>query len=59
MEQQTPIMSWDKWENTEPNSFIYQVQRGRHGLNIGLSNGVQVVNKYIYGTHRGRYYLIG
>lgn len=51
--------SWDNWENEESTSFIYQVQNGRKGLNAGLSNGLQRINRYLYGTQRGRYYLIG
>jgi hypothetical protein len=51
--------SWDNWEKQESNSFIYQVQNGRKGLNAGLENGLQGINRYLYGTQRGRYYLIG
>lgn len=50
---------WASWEEQDYNSFIYQVQSGRKGMNAGLGNGLQRINRYIYGTQRGRYYLIG
>lgn len=50
---------WTSWEEQEYNSFIYQVQSGRQGGNAGLNNGLQRINRYIYGTQKGRYYLIG
>lgn len=50
---------WSSWEEQDYNSFIYQVQSGRKGMNAGLGNGLQRINRYIYGTQRGRYYLIG
>lgn len=53
------VSKWDNWKNRPGNDFIHQVQRGRIGLNTGLGNGLTHINKYIYGTHRGRYYLIG
>ena len=48
-----------RWTEEQDDNFIMQVQRGREGLNEGLNNGLQTVNKYINGTHRGRYILIG
>mgnify|MGYP003575072694 CR=1 FL=1 len=38
---------------------MYHVDRGMKGLNRGLGNGLAKINRYLYGTHRGRYYLIG
>jgi hypothetical protein len=35
------------------------IERGLLGKNQGLSNGMQTLNRYLYGTHRGRYYLMG
>lgn len=48
-----------KWETVDQDNFIDRVRRGREGLNEGLDNGLNRINKYIHGTHRGRYYLIG
>lgn len=39
--------------------FINSVDRGRLGQNIGRSNGMQRINKWIYGIQRSRYYLFG
>lgn len=50
---------WIQWEKEHSNSFIYQVQRGRLGHNVGLDNGLKRINNYLYGTHKARYYLIG
>lgn len=47
------------WEKLPPNHFIHQVERGRLGFNIGMDNGMPALSKYIYGTHRARYYLLG
>lgn len=51
--------SWKKWKMRPPNDFIFAVNRGMTGANIGLDNGLTNINKYIYGTHQARYYLIG
>ena len=48
-----------KWDKIDQDNFIDRVKSGREGLNEGLDNGLQRINKYIHGTHRGRYYLIG
>lgn len=40
-------------------SFMGQVESGRKGHNIGLDNGLTKINDYLYGTHKGRYYLLG
>jgi replicative DNA helicase len=48
-----------KWADRKEDDFINQVMSGKQGLNFGLSNGLQTINKYIHGTHRGRYILIG
>ena len=53
---------WEKWKGWKTQSsgdFIFQVMRGMKGLNVGWENGLTNVNKYIYGTHQARYYLIG
>lgn len=50
---------WDNWTKLPGNSFIHQVQAGRLGKNIGLRNGLNYINNFIYGTQKARYYLIG
>lgn len=50
---------WKKWRMKPPDDFIFQVNRGMAGRNIGLRNGLEHINKYIHGTHQARYYLIG
>lgn len=40
-------------------SFLEDVDRGLLGKNEGLPNGLKNVNRYIYGTQKARYYLIG
>lgn len=49
---------WEKWD-TANDDFISTVERGRQGLNVGLDDGCGRINNYLYGTHIGRYYLIG
>lgn len=49
---------WDK-EQQNVTSFAYRVMEGIKGNNKGLDNGLTTINKYIYGTNKGRYYLIG
>lgn len=51
--------NWKQWKMRPPNDFIYQVERGMTGANTGLSNGLTNINRYIYGTHQARYYLLG
>jgi hypothetical protein len=50
---------WGEWETLPANDFIHMFKAGMKGENIGLGNGLNNVNKYIYGTHRARYYLEG
>ena len=53
---------WNRWKDADllkKDQFLYQLQQGRLGNNIGLENGLQYINKYIYGTHKARYYLVG
>lgn len=50
---------WKGWKMRPANDFIFQVKRGMEGLNTGLGNGLTAVNKYTYGTHQARYYLMG
>lgn len=52
------IVLVDRWDK-EPDSFTKAVERGRQGLSQGFANGFFRINNYLYGTHRGRYYLIG
>lgn len=41
-------------------SLMYHVNKGILGHNLGLSNGLgPMANKYMKGSHRARYYLIG
>jgi hypothetical protein len=44
-------------EDTDP--YLAQLRRGISGQETGLSNGLTHINRYIYGTHKARYYLIG
>lgn len=39
--------------------FIKNLDRGRQGLNEGLPNGLESMNRYIYGIQKKRYYLLG
>lgn len=53
---------WSKWisdEEVKKDQFLWQLKRGSAGQNVGLSNGLEAINRYIYGTHKARYYLIG
>lgn len=47
------------WQALPENHFIRSIETARTGLNIGLNNGIKGLTKYIYGTHKGRYYLVG
>ena len=40
-------------------SFLQSIDNGRLGLNQGLPNGITGLDKYIYGTQKGRIYLFG
>jgi hypothetical protein len=51
--------SWKQWKMLPANDFMFQVMRGQQGLNVGLNNGLTNINRYIYGTHQARYYLLG
>lgn len=48
----------DAWEK-EPDEFTVAVEKGMKGLSYGFDNGLIRTNNYLYGTHRGRYYLLG
>lgn len=51
---------WQNWEKRkEEDDLIYHIERGRLGLNVGMDNGLPALSQHTYGTHRGRYYLIG
>jgi hypothetical protein len=49
---------WQDGEKVKSDQFLAQLKRGMSGQNIGLENGLTQINKYIYGTHKARYYLI-
>lgn len=49
----------DRTWNDEDDEFTKTVAAGLKGLNYGLGNGLDRINNYLYGVHRGRYYLIG
>lgn len=73
--ENTPLQNWDNepvdkefqskldkladWRNLPENHFIATVEQGRLGTNIGLTNGMPSLSNYTYGTHKGRFYLIG
>lgn len=75
MTDSTPLLNWDNteadqemqlkldkladWRNLPDNHFIAQIEKARTGTNIGLNNGLPSLSNYIYGTHKGRYYLVG
>lgn len=53
---------WKIWcdeDALKQDQFLYQLKRGMKGQNVGLDNGLSQINRYIYGTHKARYYLIG
>lgn len=58
-EMQLKLDKLADWRNLPENHFISQIEIARTGTNIGLSNGLPGVSNYIYGTHKGRYYLVG
>jgi hypothetical protein len=45
--------------SSSENKFMEQVNAGIAGHNQGLDNGLTKINDYIYGTQKGRYYLLG
>jgi hypothetical protein len=53
---------WKQWEDEEQvkqDKFLWSLKRGQKGLNVGFDNGRTTINKYLHGTHRARYTLIG
>ena len=42
-----------------PQHLMNRIDRGMQGLNVGISTACPHIDKYTYGTHMGRYYLIG
>jgi hypothetical protein len=50
---------WRNWQKEPADSFLVQYKKGLEGFNEGIGNGLITINKYLYGTHRARYYLIG
>lgn len=59
MKPSTHIHRWNDWKKEKSDTFIYQVQKGRTGQNVGLGNGLKYINQFIYGTHPETYYLVG
>lgn len=59
LQVQSELEKYVDWQKLPSDHFIYQVERGRLGHNIGMENGMPALSKYLYGTHRGRYYLLG
>lgn len=56
-----PVL-WSRWINEEEikkDQFLWQLKRGAAGHNVGLGNGLTTINRYLYATHKARYYLIG
>lgn len=52
------VLGEDNW-NKKPDEFTLAVDRGQQGLSVGFGNGLTRINNSLYGTHRGRYYLVG
>jgi len=46
---------------TEPwsldDDFVMHIERGRDGKNLGLFRGLRRLDKWVHGTHQGKYYL--
>lgn len=45
--------------NLPKEHLMHRIERGRQGMNVGIPTTCPHVDKYTYGTHQGRYYLIG
>lgn len=52
------VLGEDNWDKA-PDDFVKKVLDGKKGLMAGFANGLDRINRFLYGTHRGRYYLIG
>lgn len=50
---------WILWPYMTERKLMQKIKRGREGANTGLYNGSKLMSKFIKGTHKGRYYLIG
>ncbi len=48
---------WKNWSGQD--LFIQAIEEGRKGNSFGMPNGLGKVNDYLFGTQKGRYYLIG
>lgn len=46
-------------ENLPKGHIMHRIERGMQGLNIGIPTMNSHVDKYTYGMHQSRYYLIG
>ena len=58
--QPTPPENVGKqWFDYPAHHWMHHYLRGKLGLNVGLDNNLDGLNKYLYGMHRGRYYLVG
>lgn len=51
------VLADDEWD--EKDEFVAAVTKGRLGLSAGFDNRLVRINEMLYGTHRGRYYLVG
>jgi hypothetical protein len=58
-ELRSKISTYVNWEALENSHFLRQVELNRKGGAVGWDNGFDRLNKALYGTHRGRYYLVG
>jgi hypothetical protein len=52
------VLAEDNWDK-KPDAFVKKVLDGKKGLSVGFANGLDRINRFLYGTHRARYYLIG
>lgn len=46
-------------ETYDRDSFLYDIQRGREGINEGFNNGMGRANEFLHGLQPGTNYLIG
>jgi len=53
-------MLWEMWnDESKHDQFLSQLRRGMLGQNIGLDTSLANIDKYTYGIHKARYYLLG
>lgn len=46
-------------EEYSPDSFLWDIHRGRQGFNQGLNNGLGRANEFLHGFQQATYYLMG